>query len=118
MNAGFAEGGAERIRQQARVISGLELPAERETALLETLAAHALGHCGRGDVPEEMEGALAVLLAGALCVAGTPLALVSSVKRGDTAITYDRQQPSFEALLAPFVRLRSPERSWKRDAGA
>ena len=116
MNAGFAEGGAERIRQQARVISGLELPAERETALLETLAAHALGHCGRGDIPEEMEGALAVLLARLFREAlERP---VSSVKRGDTAITYDRQQPSFEALLAPFVRLRSPERSWERDAGA
>lgn len=116
MNARFAEGGAERIRQQARVISGLELPEERETALLETLAAHALGHCGRGDVPEEMEGALAVLLAR-LFREGLERP-VSSVKRGDTAITYDRQQPSAEALLAPFVRLRSPERSWKRDAGA
>ena len=114
MSAGFAEGGAERIRQRAQAIAGLELPAERETALLETLAAHALGHCGRRDIPEEMEDALAVLR---LFREGTERP-VSSVKRGDTAITYDRQQPSFEALLAPFVRLRSPERSWERDAGA
>ena len=116
MSAGFAEGGAERIRQRARAIAGLALPAERETALLETLAAHALGHCGRKAVPEEMEDALAVLLAR-LFREGTERP-VSSVKRGDTAITYDRQQPSLEALLAPFVRLRSPERRWERDAGA
>ena len=116
MSAGFAEGGAERIRQRARAIAGLELPAERETALLETLAAHALGHCGRRDIPEEMEDVLAVLLAR-LFREGTERP-VSSVKRGDTAITYDRQQPSFEARLAPFVRLRSPERSWERDDGA
>ena len=51
MSAGFAEGGAERIRQRAHAIAGLELPAERETALLETLAAHALVHCGLRDIP-------------------------------------------------------------------
>ena len=44
---------------------------------------------------------------------------VTTVKRGDTAITYaDTGAVDRKTLLAPFVRLKTPERRWEDHAGS
>ena len=65
--------------------------------------------CGRAHIPACMEGTLAALLCRRLSGQGDRA--VSSVKRGDTTITYEQGgSSSMEALLRPFVRLKTPER--------
>ncbi|MBR5537996.1 MAG: hypothetical protein IKU58_08860 [Clostridia bacterium] len=99
----------ERILQKALTLCGGE-DNERSRLLLETVCERAAAYCGRRDIPAEMEGAVALLLAGEL-EGGTPDG-VRSVKRGDTTITYaDGSDPM--AALKPFARLRAPEkRRW------
>ena len=113
MSVRFAEGGRERILEQALALSGVDRDGRTENAL-DTLASLAAAWCGRGDIPRQMEGAMAVLLSRSL--QGEDGRQVSSVKRGDTTITYAGGQPGFSAqgaeLLAPFVRLSSPEGRW------
>ena len=106
MNIRFEAEGKERIFQKALALCGGE-DNQRSRALLETVCEKAAAYCGRRDIPEEMEGAVALLLAGEL-EGGTPEG-VRSVKRGDTTITYaDGSDPM--AGLKPFVRLRAPAR--------
>ena len=74
------------------------------------LASLSTAWCGRSDIPEAMEGTLAVLLCRQLQGEGDRQ--VSSVKRGDTTITYAEGSDPM-AALKPFVRLRTPEkRRW------
>ena len=113
MSVRFAEGGRERILERGMALSGMDRNGRAEAAL-DTLAALAAAWCGREDIPRQMEGAMAVLLSRSL--QGEDGRQVSSVKRGDTTITYAGGQQGFSAqgaeLLAPFVRLRSPEGRW------
>ena len=106
MSVRFREGGKERVFQQALALCGGE-DNERSRLLLETVCDLAAAYCGREDVPEAMEGPLAVFLAGEL-EGGTPGG-VHSVKRGDTTITYENGSDPM-AGLKPFVRLRTPGR--------
>ena len=109
MNIRFEAEGKERIFQKALTLCGGK-DNERSRLLLDTVCEKAAAYCGRRDIPEEMEGAVALILAGEL-EGGTPEG-VRSVKRGDTTITYaDGSDPM--AALKPFVRLRTPEkRRW------
>jgi len=109
MSGRYACDGAEgRIEALALAVSGLTEPPEAGAALLEAAVCAALGLCGRGDVPRAMEPALGIMLAE-LYREGLHQP-VSSVKRGDTAITYtagERGMGDYRQLLAPFVRLRT-----------
>ena len=117
MSAAFAEGGRQRILEQGMALSGLESAPQQAELLLDTLTAAALGWCCREDIPEEMEGAMAVLLAQTLKEGNDRP--VTTVKRGDTAITYaDTGAVDRKTLLAPFVRLKTPERRWEYHAGS
>lgn len=112
MSARFAEGGKERILQQALALSGLE-SAPHAGEMLEVLASLAAAWCGRSDIPEAMEDALAVLLCRRM--QGEDDRQVTSVKRGDTTITYEQDRSAtMEALLRPFVRLKTPERGHRK----
>ena len=111
MSIRFAEGGRERILQQGMTLAGSEDRARAE-AVLDALVSLSAAWCGRETIPEQMEGMLAALLCRQL--QGENGRAVTSVKRGDTTITYAQEdQATMERLLAPFVRLRSPEkRRW------
>lgn len=101
-------GARERIEALALAVSGLEAPPQAGQALYDAALHSALGLCGRGDVPRAMEPALSLILAD-LYREGLHRP-VSSVKRGDTSITYAAGQGGIgdvKALLAPFVRLRT-----------
>lgn len=114
MNISFAEGGRERILKQGAVLSGLESPPEQAEVLLDTLLCSVSALCNRRDIPESMEGTVSILLAR-LYQEGIARP-VSTVKRGDTAITYVTGQPDVLSLLQPFVRLHTPERKRMWDA--
>jgi hypothetical protein len=64
--------------------------------------------CGRTDIPEAMEDAVAAL---AVTMAQDDSS-VQSVQRGDTSITYDTETKgqTLERLLSPWVRLRTVRR--------
>lgn len=85
------------IRTQAETLLGESL-GERGDALTEIAARRAMAHCQRGDIPPEMEQAVAALVCA---LAGGEA--VKSLQRGDTAITYRDNDP-MEALQ-PFCRL-------------
>ena len=112
MSVRFAEGGKDRILQQALALSGME-SAPHAGEMLEMLASLSAAWCGRSDIPEAMEGTLAALLCRQL--QGEGERQVSSVKRGDTTITYEQGVGvTMETMLRPFVRLKTPERGrWK-----
>jgi len=113
MSVRFAEGGKERILQQALALSGMESAPHAGEEMLEVLASLAAAWCGRSDIPEAMEGALAALLCRRM--QGEDDRQVSSVKRGDTTITYEQGTPvTMEGLLRPFVRLKTPERGCRK----
>lgn len=114
MSIRFAEGGRERILKQGAVLSGLESPPQQAELLLDMLVSGAAAMCNRRDIPQTMEGALAVLLAR--LYREDMIRPVSTVKRGDTAITYVPGEPSTQALLQPFMRLHTPERKRMWDA--
>ena len=63
MSVRFREGGKERVFQQALALCGGE-DNERSRLLLETVCDLAAAYCGREDVPEAMEGPLAVFWPG------------------------------------------------------
>lgn len=109
MSAAFAEGGRQRILEQGMALSGLERAPQQAELLLDLVTSAVTAWCGRDDIPREMEGTLAILLARVLRDgAERP---VSTVKRGDTAITYGEQgNEGLGKLLEPFVRLKTPER--------
>lgn len=85
------------IRAQAETLLGESLGA-RGDPLTEIAAQRAMAYCGRGDIPPEMEQAVAALVCA---LAGGEA--VKSLQRGDTAITYRDTSP-LEALR-PFCRL-------------
>ena len=63
MSAAFAEGGRQRILEQGAALSGMESTPQQAALLLDTLTQAVIGWCCREDIPEEMEGAMAILLA-------------------------------------------------------
>lgn len=106
MDALYAEGGRERILEHALRLSGLSAPPEGWESLYAAAADSALAVCRRRDIPREMETAVAALLA-ALYREGLDRP-VSSVRRGDTAITYaGLSLCDARTLLQPFIRLRT-----------
>ena len=115
MSAAFAEGGRQRILEQGMALSGLESAPQQAELLLDTLTSAVTAWCCREDIPEKMEGTMAILLAQSLKDGDNRP--VTTVKRGDTAITYaDENTVDRAALLAPFVRLKIPERRWEYHA--
>ena len=109
MSAAFAEGGRQRILEQGMALSGLESAPQQAELLLDTVTATVTAWCNRRDISREMEGAVALLLSRLLVE--DALRPVSSVKRGDTTITYAQQAGvDMKSLLEPFVRLKTPGR--------
>ena len=110
----FAEGGRERILQTAVTLAGVERDEQVE-AQLDALASMAAALCGRAHIPVCMEGTLAALLCRRLSGQGDRA--VSSVKRGDTTITYESggrtESADLTQALAPFIHLRSPKGRWQ-----
>ena len=98
----------QQIQELALQLSGLTAPPENSDALYQATLSWALNLCNRQDVPAAMEEPLALLLARAYTShLDRP---VSTVKRGDTSITYASTGDSaysLQALLTPFIRLRS-----------
>ena len=92
---------AAAIREKAERLAGRSL-GENGDALTEMAMERACAWCGRADIPEEMEQAVAALV---LDMEGRGAA-VKSVTRGDTAISYF-VSPSQSALdtLEPWRRL-------------
>lgn len=109
----FAEGGRERILQTALTLAGAEKD-DRAEAQLDTLVSMAVVLCGREHIPACMEGTLAALLCRQLTGQGDRA--VSSVKRGDTTITYENGGQSANTelakALAPFIHLQGPKGRW------
>lgn len=109
----FAEGGRERILQTALTLAGVDRDDKAE-AQLDTLVSMAAAICGREHIPDYMEGTLAALLCRQLTGQGDRA--VSSVKRGDTTITYESSGKTASAdltqTLAPFIHLKSPKGRW------
>ena len=89
-----------RILALAETLTG-ESFGERGEALAEIAAERAMAFCNRGDIPQEMEQAVASLL----CALEGPQSDVKSVTRGDTAVTYETSHSASYAPLRPFCRL-------------
>ena len=107
MSIRLAEEGRQRVLAKAGALAGMEeLPQEAET-LLEAVVCGAAALCNREDIPEGMEWPLAILLSRALRD-GTERP-VTTVKRGDTQITYGPEELPARVLLSPFVRLGMPK---------
>lgn len=102
-------GAQARIEELALSISGLAAPPQAGQALYTAAVSAALNLCGRLDVPRAMEPALGLILAD-MYREGLHRP-VSSVKRGDTAITYaaggEGGMLDTRMLLSPFIRLRT-----------
>lgn len=98
------DGAAERIKEKALALSGTEEPQHMEV-LFDAALSYSLGVCGRDDVPYEMETAVAIVLAGLLKDGFSKP--VTSLKRGDVAVTYaSGDMEYFKNALAPFIKLR------------
>ena len=93
---------AAAIREKAERLAGRSL-GENGDALTEMAMERACAWCGREDIPEAMEQAVAALI---LDMEGRGTA-VKSVTRGDTAVTYAVADGPSAALagLAPWRRL-------------
>ena len=89
---------AAAVREKAERLAGRSL-GENGDALTEMAMERACAWCGREDIPEAMEQAVAALI---LDMEGREAA-VKSVTRGDTAVT-DGQSAAL-AGLAPWRRL-------------
>lgn len=98
------EGGALRVQAGALQLAGLDAPPAGAEVLHNAVVHTALALCRRRDIPREMEEPLSILLAQAY--AGGLGRSVSTVKRGDTAITYGQDgMDRWHSLLTPFIRL-------------
>lgn len=95
----------QRILQMAQALGGESLSSEKGTLLAEIAVDAACAFCRRRDVPPEMEQAVARLL----LELESPLGQVSTVQRGDTAVTYKNPQSAAQAALRPFCRLGTLE---------
>jgi hypothetical protein len=106
MSAPFEEGGRERVLARALALAGLSDAPAQWSALLDSAADAALALCCRDDIPAAMEGGVAALLCELFRDgADRP---VTSVRRGDTAITYGSLGlQDARLLLQPFVRLHT-----------
>lgn len=91
----------QRILQMAQALGGEDLSPEKGVLLAEIAVDAACAFCNRRDVPPEMEQAVARLL----LELGSPLGQVSTVQRGDTAVTYKTPQSAAQAALRPFCCL-------------
>ena len=93
---------AAAIREKAERQAGRSL-GENGDALTEMAMERACAWCGREDIPEAMEQAVAALL---LDMEGREAA-VKSVTRGDTSVTYAVSDGQSAALagLAPWRKL-------------
>ena len=91
------------IRKKTELLGGEALGDEGD-ALVEMAAQRACALCGRTDLPEEMEQAVAALAAD-MAAGGS----VKSLKRGDTSLTFASSggQDAL-VLLSPFRRLGTP----------
>ena len=89
-----------RILALAETLAG-ESFGERGEALAEIAAERAMAFCNRGDIPLEMEQAVASLL----CALEGSQSDVKSVTRGDTAVTYETSHSASYAPLRPFCKL-------------
>lgn len=93
------------IRAKAELLAGRSL-GDAGDALAELAAQRALAYCGRPDIPETMEQAVAALAVTLEAGEGD----VKSVTRGDTALVYfDGGCRSALSALNPFRRLRTVE---------
>ena len=92
------------IRGKAELLAGRSL-GDGGDDLTEMAVQRACAYCNRPDVPEEMEQAVAALVA-ALADGGEGGA-VKSVTRGDTSVTYATASGGLLGLeaLAPWRRL-------------
>ena len=71
-------------------------------ALTEMAASAAMAWCNREDIPEDMEGAVALMVAALAGESGA----VKTIKRGDTSVTYDNgSDAKYLAFLNPWRRL-------------
>ena len=106
MSGPYEPGGQERVLTRALALSGLSEAPAHQTALLQSATDAALAICARTDVPPGMEGGVAALLSELFRDgADRP---VSSVRRGDTAITYGSLElRDARLLLQPYIRLKS-----------
>ena len=98
------EGGQIRVQANARQLAGLSSPPAAAGVLHDAVVHTALALCQRKTIPAEMESLLSILLHyGFLEGIGRS---VSTVKRGDTSITYAAGGLDlWQRLLAPFVRM-------------
>lgn len=92
------------IRAKAEVLAGHSL-GDTGDALTELAAQLACAFCQRTDIPVDMEGAVAALVVS-LCDGG---GAIKSVKRGDTAVSYDTAKGILGtgvcSVLSPWRRL-------------
>ena len=88
---------AAAIREKAERLAGRSL-GENGDALTEMAMERACAWCGREDIPEAMEQAVAALL---LDMEGREAA-VKSVTRGDTSVTYAVADGQAAALAKPW----------------
>lgn len=102
------EGGEQRIKDTALALLGMTGTPDTLDVLYRCALHSSLALCGREDVPQAMEQAVAFVLARLLQEGdGRP---VLSVRRGDVAITYDKKgYQQMREQLAPFIRLRQPQ---------
>lgn len=107
MDRRYIRGGGElRVQADARRLAGMTEPPAAADILYESVLHTALALCNRRDVPPEMEAPLSILLAQAY-ESGLGRG-VSTVKRGDTSITYGAGgMTQWRELLAPYIHLGS-----------
>ena len=90
-----------RIWQMALLLGAEQVTDDQGAMLAELAGDSACAFCNRADIPKEMEQAVAMLLLELQEGCGS----VSSVRRGDTAVTYKPAQSAAKAALRPFCRL-------------
>ena len=98
------EGGEGRIKETALALYGSETEPANFDVLYRCALSASLAMCCRDDIPHGMEEGVAFVLARLLQEGdGRP---VSSIRRGDVSITYDKgAYGTAKELLAPYVKL-------------
>lgn len=106
MDGVYQPGGRERVLARALSLSGLKEAPPQAQALLDAATDAALAVCCRRDIPEGLEGGVAALLSELYRDGGERP--VTTVRRGDTAITYGSLGlRDARLLLQPYVRLNT-----------
>jgi Flp pilus assembly protein CpaB len=98
---------AEVILTKAETLAGGSL-GDNGLDIAAMAARLSLALCGRTDIPQGMEDAVAAI---AVTMAQDDSS-VQSIQRGDTSITYDTETKgqTLERLLGPWMRLRTVSR--------